>query len=306
MSTCPICHKKIEHEESDPARQMYYIQCKACGNFSIHHLAVMELGQGHSLGYILSALARRATELGQLFEIMPDKLEAYLSESQAPGAFLEKIDLILLHILRHSERAGEWIIVNVENDYPIAFAKDPKEFDYMLHVASALLSYLEYGGNDNEKRKYRFSLPGWSRVDEIRRKDPKTGNQCFVAMCFDKQMDEAYSNGFYRGIKAAGYNPVRIDKVEHNNEITDQIIAEIRKSRLVVADFTGQRGGVYFEAGFACGLGIPVIWTCQEDDIKNCHFDTRQYNHIVWKKPEDLWQKLRDRILATVPLNPVL
>ncbi len=37
--------------------------------------------------------------------------------------------------------------------------------------------------------------------------------------------------------------------------------------RFMIADFTGHRGGVYFEAGFAHGLGIPVIWTCREDQL---------------------------------------
>jgi hypothetical protein len=43
---------------------------------------------------------------------------------------------------------------------------------------------------------------------------------------------------------------------------------------LLVADFTGQRGGVYWEAGFAQGLGIPVIRTCKSDELWKLHFDT--------------------------------
>ena len=66
------------------------------------------------------------------------------------------------------------------------------------------------------------------------------------------------------GIEDAGYEAVRIDEKEHTNKIDDEIIAEIRRSRFVVADFTqgkdGARGGVYYEAGFAHGLGIEVIF----------------------------------------------
>lgn len=92
-----------------------------------------------------------------------------------------------------------------------------------------------------------------------------------------------------------------MDLKEHNQKICDAIIAEIRKSRFLVADFTGHRGGVYFEAGYALGLGIPVIWTCREDDLEKTHFDTRQYNHVVWKDEKDLFEKLKRRIEATVP-----
>ncbi len=93
---------------------------------------------------------------------------------------------------------------------------------------------------------------------------------------------------------------MRIDNKEHTNKICDEIIAEIRRSRFVVAEFTGQRNGVYYEAGFAAGLGIPVICTCREDNIADLHFDIRQYNCIDWKTPEELFERLRNRILAVI------
>ena len=120
-------------------------------------------------------------------------------------------------------------------------------------------------------------------------------------MWFNSDLDEAWEKGIKPALKECGYKPVRLDFQEHNDKICDRIIAEIRKSGLLVADFTGQRGGVYFEAGFALGQGIPVIWTCRENDIQRLHFDTRQYNHIVWNHPEELKQRLIDRIQATIP-----
>ena len=59
-----------------------------------------------------------------------------------------------------------------------------------------------------------------------------------------------------------------------------------------MGDFTGQRGGVYFEAGFAMGLGLPVIWLVRKDEVEKLHFDTRQYAHIAYESAEDLKQKL--------------
>jgi nucleoside 2-deoxyribosyltransferase len=128
--------------------------------------------------------------------------------------------------------------------------------------------------------------------------------QAFVAMWFDETMMSIYNDGIEPAIKAAGFVPMRIDKKEHANKIDDEIIAEIRNSRFLIADFTSEehkpRGGVYFEAGFALGLGIPVIWTCSEDLIGQVHFDTRQYNHITWKNAADLNEKLYNRIRAII------
>jgi hypothetical protein len=90
--------------------------------------------------------------------------------------------------------------------------------------------------------------------------------KAFVAMSFDKKLDEAWSNGFYPAVKAAGYEPLRIDDKDYIGGVTDEIMAELRRSRFVIADYTGQKNGVYFEAGFALGLNLFVIPTCQADE----------------------------------------
>ena len=132
--------------------------------------------------------------------------------------------------------------------------------------------------------------------------------QAFVAMWFDPSTQDAWEDGIRPGIAAAGYIPLRIDQKEHANKICDEIIAEIRKSRFVVADFThgkgGARGGVYYEAGFAHGLDIPVIFTCRSDAFDELHFDTRQYNHIGWETPQELCERLTKRICAVVGEGP--
>ena len=134
--------------------------------------------------------------------------------------------------------------------------------------------------------------------------------QAFVAMWFHESTDSAYSEGVAPAIRDAGYQPLRIDQKEHNNKIDDEIIAEIRRSRFIVADFTqgdeGARGGVYYEAGFAHGLGLPVIFTCRQDGFDDLHFDTNHYNHIAWSTPEELREKLKNRILAVMNEGPEL
>ncbi len=131
-------------------------------------------------------------------------------------------------------------------------------------------------------------------------------------MWFDDSMDAVYKRGIAPGIEDAGYSSLRIDEKPDVNKIDDEIIAGIRRSRFVVADFThgdeGTRGGVYFEAGFAYGLNIPVIYTCRNDMVDELHFDTRQYAHIVWESDDmdEFRTKLRDRILARIGEGPGL
>jgi hypothetical protein len=76
---------------------------------------------------------------------------------------------------------------------------------------------------------------GWQELEklELARTD---SSQAFVAMWFSEDTSDAYLNGVLPALRATGYKAVRIDKKEHNNKIDDEIIAEIRRSRFVIAD----------------------------------------------------------------------
>ena len=131
----------------------------------------------------------------------------------------------------------------------------------------------------------------------------------FVAMWFgdtDEKatMDDVFQNAIQPAIEQAGYRATRVDIVEHNDWIMDKVLGDIRLAPFVVADFTGNRNGVYFEAGFAHRLGKPVINTCREEDFNKAHFDTKQLNHVLWKSAEELQTKLYFRIVGTVGQGP--
>ena len=140
------------------------------------------------------------------------------------------------------------------------------------------------------------------------RRNATDGDQAFVAMWFDDTTAEAYVSGIKPGVEDAGYRARRVDESENIGKIDDLIIAEIRRSRFVVADFTqgsaGNRGSVYYEAGFAFGADVPVIFTSHEDSVDHLAFDTRQYAHIVWGEPAELRTKLAHRIEAIVGQGP--
>ena len=151
--------------------------------------------------------------------------------------------------------------------------------------------------------KVRVTPSGYMAADELTTTRGQS-EEVFVAMSFSPEMTPAYEEGLRLGIERAGYVPVRVDRTEHVNRIDDEIVARIRRSAFVVADFTEQKPGVYFEAGFALGLNLPVIWSCRDDDIDNLHFDVRQYNCIDWTDENDLARRLQLRVEAIVGSRP--
>lgn len=163
------------------------------------------------------------------------------------------------------------------------------------------------GFDDFTEHRFSITVAGYSHLTELKTRTPDSA-QAFVAMWLDDSMNQVWSEGLEPAIKDAGYNAMRIDKKEHVNKIDDEIIAEIRRSKFLVVDFTqgdsGARGSVYYEAGFAHGLDIPVIFTCRKDCLNKIHFDARQYSCIVWNDHDNLKSRLTKRISAVLGDGP--
>ncbi len=220
----------------------------------------------------------------------------------------ERVDRILYYFLQHSETLNQHFSYHfsdkhITDEYLKAWSESFQKSEILY-----LLDYCcEQGWLDVKMSEYWLTVDGHKYLDHLNRKTINS-SQAFVAMWFDDEMNEAWAKGFRPGIEEAGYEAVRIDKKDYNDKIDDEIIAEIRRSCFVVADFThgkkGARGGVYYEAGFAHGMGIGVIFTCRKDNLNEVHFDVRQYNHIVWNSEDELKTNLKNRIVATLGEGP--
>ncbi|MDP1947574.1 MAG: hypothetical protein Q8L77_08750 [Nitrospirota bacterium] len=312
---CPICRMRCNDARHLGAKDVTEYDCPRCGNYSITHQAVLNIENSEMskqdrakvAAYLRERTLRgdlRIRILSQQFPDMEfDTPVATISEiikDHFPRTVSERLDRALKNIHRLSEHLGDGIDLDLEIDGPVLFAEHKDSFDFIadtLQEAGWVKLNPVFGTHG-----IVLTARGLERIAELERNIVgKESKQAFVAMWFDSSLAKVWEDGFEKSCDAAGgYKALRMDLTEHNQKICDAIIAEIRKSRFVVADFTGHRGGVYFEAGYALGLGIPVIWTCREDELEKTHFDTRQYNHVVWKDEKDLFVKLKRRIEATI------
>ena len=136
-------------------------------------------------------------------------------------------------------------------------------------------------------------------IDAQQAVEIKESKKVFVAMCFNDKYKFARKN-IVKAIEECGYSAVLIDVKEHNSQIVPEIFKEIEESYFVVADLSGQRGGVYFEAGYALANNKPLILSCSQNEFKKVHFDVAQINTIFWKDESDLFERLKNRIDSTV------
>ena len=229
------------------------------------------------------------------------------AKRRQPLPVYERAHRLLQYMARTMETVGTRVHMGSGSDEEYAWSESTNDDEI-----SYLLSYLRQYGLIQATDSGGGALYGTVTVEGYRQIEEQETNrdssQAFVAMWFHDTMDRAFEQGIRPGIEDAGYTALRVDRIQHINKIDDEIVAQIRRSRFLVADFTegadGNRGGVYYEAGFAYGLGLPVIYICRLDMVDKLSFDTRQYNHILWDTPEELREGLRDRIGRVIGDGP--
>jgi nucleoside 2-deoxyribosyltransferase len=103
--------------------------------------------------------------------------------------------------------------------------------------------------------------------------------------------------------KRAGFDLRRLTDRQRAGLIDDRLRVEIRRSRFLLCELTEDNRGAYWEAGFAEGLGRPVIYTCRKDYHPNVHFDTNHYLTVLWEpgKLDEAATELKAVIRATLP-----
>lgn len=276
------------------------IVCRVCGHYQMPFELQVNIERDRRkdprLLAALSAATRQANLDRRILSLTTENYLLY-AEAHRWTSVPRKIQMALEALGRRSAWFGQAVELDHTVDYPLFDAVSP-------HEALALIRHLDgvqvinlLGAN-----MLVITGKGWEALEPTRFGGIQ--GRCFVAMAFDPELDYAYYNGIKLALLDCGYTPVCLKEIGTNNDICDLILSEIRKAQFLVADFTKQKGGVYFEAGFGKAFGKEVFWTCRGDDFANLHFDTNHYGHIKWTTPGDLRRQLRDRITAELGLGP--
>ncbi len=291
---CLICERK--DPKSVRQNGAFVVTCKQCGRYLIN------VGQAHIDADpedlpLLSCAARQASESGSTLRIDHSSIPRLIAAHKGTSV-TRNLEKLLQFLGRRAKHPSDAIDVYSESDFTVIDTDEPADVDvYLDWLEKDDLIKIE---PNVDFRRVILTHHGWQRLQTERVSGGKPGT-CFVAMSFDPSMIEAFELGVLPAVETdCGFTALRVDRKEHNNQITDEIMAGIRSAELTIADFTGHRAGVYYEAGFARGLGREVIYCCRENDFKERHFDTSVMNHVVWTDPTELRTKLANRIRATI------
>jgi hypothetical protein len=292
--SCMFCGSVVEGTR--PVGGMIEIVCTICNRYRVSKELIDDgpnVGKG---GYLVSAWLRWHALENKKSE-PPQLTHARIQEivKEAPSYRpLEKADKLLVAIARITKRPGMFCKLTNAQAVPLAWARfEAEAAQYLSWLADDGLIVTGDAGHSLRRA-------GWARYEELLSNGRATSRRAFVAMWFSDEMDNVWEKGIRPGVEAAGFEPYRVKGQPRSDRIDAHIIAELRACRFVVADVTGERTAVYYEAGFAEGLNKRVIWTCDKTREHLMSFDTRQFPHILWKDADDLRVQLVERIKAVI------
>ena len=212
----------------------------------------------------------------------------------------QRINNLIKFIYGKAEKPNKQILIQHDEIY--RFYIQSIDDYYMLINYLTEKRYIKNPDHRSDQSFFWLTVEGWEKYESLKEININS-KIAFVAMSFDPDLKYLFTDFIKPACQECGFDAERVDSGEHNEKICDRIIAKINESRFVIADFTRNKHGVYFEAGYAMGMGIPVIWTCSEVPKEELSFDTRQYRHIMWKDGNDLKEQLINRIKATISIK---
>ena len=163
-----------------------------------------------------------------------------------------------------------------------------------LDVSSTLIDMLEQTIGALRELKLTGGEPRAARITT----DAIQKGYIFIAMPMGEgllDLDDVH-DAIKHAAQNCGFTAERTDDVQSNERITDRLLESIRRAEYVIVDLTGSRPNVFYEAGYAHGLGKTPIYVARGGT--KLEFDLRDYPVILFDNMRELRTGLEARLRA--------
>lgn len=330
MPSCPICDWPIAPSPNRPRDEdALAIDCPHCGFFVLSRTAVSGLpGRLDEVGppksaernRVIAALShavRKAQRGGQVPEFGSDAIKQVIAAPYLPDVRTQA-DNLIQWLGENALEPGRLLSVNPRDQGAVIGAASLAGFLYIvksvIHDGLAegdIKSWQVDGGvmHAEGAANLMLSFRGWDRFAALQQ-GATSSLTAFMALKFgDPVLDQIVDQYFRPAVAQTGFRLHRLDDEPRAGLIDDRMRVDIRNCRFLIADLSHGNKGAYWEAGYAEGLGKPVIYTCQKSVFENPghmdrpHFDTNHHLTVVWDAaaPEEAIKSLKATIRATLP-----
>lgn len=309
---CQICYNIADCNNREYTD---YILCPSCGPYSLPSLDQKYLESIQNIhllaGYLFETQQDRIKSIelgGDDLLLTPDTINKIFTSSLIPKTSMQKLDKILLYMYNTGNGFRNYLTDHKLPPEAVGYAQNSEELRLMID-ALCDLQYLKKDEVNSSRIHYFLTIHGLTYAESLLTTNTNS-TKVFIAMKFSDDLLTIRDTAIKPACEACSFTASTVNEEEHNDDITDKIISEIKTSRFVIADFTYNNFGVYYEAGYAKGLGRTVIKTCRKDWFEETdangqrknrlHFDIEHDNLILWKDADDLRKLLEARIRATI------
>ena len=308
ISNCPLCKATLSNSINDISRHTNKYVCPNCGIYWLPYELSIGIGKDvrfddtsrTKLSYAVRQMQDSATE-----PVLYDDLITNILRNTVLPTALEQLDKLVLFLGQELSEPGSRIDLHPANMRAVLGAKTDAAADWIIDQASHL-NLIEIMAKTMlpDFVGVTLTLDGWNKFIQLQT-NVSDKRRAFMAMPFgDSELDRIFFEYFKPAAKRAGYELMKLDEEPRAGLIDDRLRLEIRTARFLVADLSHSNRGAYWEAGYAEGLGRPVIYTCKQSVLssgdKNIkpHFDTNHYLMVPWD-PLDL-QNAADLLTTTI------
>ncbi len=298
-SSCWVCRAQLLNQD-DKTSGMIVFNCPRCGQFYIGASPIeifrrhMDYGLDKSpiLRYITSHAIRQMQpffDKNYWYPVSSDWLSSVWSCERLPNP-QKQADTFVQYLGAADVPSGEWVPVQpVQLTGILGTADDPNELkktglEYVIqHLLQKGLIERDATSSAPDNWACRLTFDGWGRLDELQR--GQTGSTtAFMAMAYGEDATERAFSEFVHAVQQTGFELRKLDQKPRAGLIDLRMRVEIRLAKFLIADLTDENRGVYWEAGFAEGLGKKVYYTCEASKFKKAktHFDTEHMLTIKW------------------------
>lgn len=297
IKPCPVCSTKDSISELSSGA-FYKIKCPRCGIFNITYQVTSNYYFNEEVvkGSLLSYWIRNHQQIKPIMLDM-DKVKDILENSKLPKPN-EQANNLLLWIGDNVGKPDGLVSETPNNLTSIIGAIDESNVLYVMDYLK------EQGYITHNVAEIQMAFKGWDKYDELKRTSINS-RLVFMAMKYGNSiLDRIYTTVIKEAVKETEFDIRRLDEDPRAGLIDDKLRVEIRRSKFLIADLSDNNNGAYWEAGYAEGLGMHVIYICEkkifDDRTKSTHFDTNHHLTVPWEDTEEGLKEFADKLKATI------
>ncbi len=292
MRDCPVCQSTPNKQQRGNGHY-FDIDCPRCGPFRVSDTCLTIIGGGE----LLNTRAKKASvghwlHLKRAHDMRPMLRSAdveRLAESPALPSLTEQRENLLLKIGKASGAPGLDVSIDTfRHQFAIGAAAPASVRTILDHLArSGLVTYFGIGDSEGEDEpdfeafEASLTFEGWLAFEELAR-GKTSGKTAFMAMPFKRNdLDEVWFPRLVAAVEQTGFALKRTIDEPKPGLIDIAMREQIKRARFLIVELTHANNGAYWEAGYAEGLGKPVIYTLRTDCDK-AHFDVEHSYRVEW------------------------